>query len=105
MSTQTRRDKRKQNKKVFQQRTKGLIVFEAQYDCGCCYATMLFKSHESASNAFVRAGLQNGATIVDDAGVKHEKIDTFYGFWTVNSKTAKEARKTPLKILSEKVFE
>jgi hypothetical protein len=57
------------------------FVVEANRDCGCCTATLRFKDEASAIAAFKAAGLCNGAVIVDDAGDRHEGIDTFYGFW------------------------
>jgi hypothetical protein len=66
-------------------RVKWIKVF-AQYDCGCCTAEMKFKSLESAEKAFAKAGMGNGMEITDDAGEKHEGIDTFYGFWEEEAK-------------------
>lgn len=59
-----------------------MISIFAKCDCGCCTAEMKFNSITSAEEAFKRVGLGNGMTIVDDAGEKHESIDTFYGFST-----------------------
>lgn len=49
-------------------------------DCGCCEDTLHFKDEASARAAFAKAGLTNGGVIVDDAGDRHEGLDTFYGF-------------------------
>lgn len=57
-----------------------MLKFVAQLDCGCCDTTMQFHSVESAHAAFPKAGLDNGVTITDDAGVVHKGVDTFYGF-------------------------
>ena len=59
-----------------------MIEVTAQCDCGCCFATMHFKSLEAVEQAFAKVGLCNGAVITDDEGVIHEGIDTFYGFST-----------------------
>jgi len=52
----------------------------AQLDCGCCTAQLRFSTLERAREAFEKAGLQCSATIVDDDGVEHKNVDTFYGF-------------------------
>jgi|WetSurMetagenome_2_1015567.scaffolds.fasta_scaffold452712_2 hypothetical protein len=57
-----------------------MIKVHAKLDCGCCTTDMRFNSIESATEAFRKAGLGNGISIKDDAGVVHEGIDTFYGF-------------------------
>jgi hypothetical protein len=49
-------------------------------DCGCCEDTLHFRDEASAKAAFAKAGLTNGGVIVDDAGDRHEGLDTFYGF-------------------------
>jgi hypothetical protein len=49
-------------------------------DCGCCEATLHFKDEASARAAFSKVGLANGGVIVDDAGDRHDGLDTFYGF-------------------------
>lgn len=59
-----------------------MIKVIAQCDCGCCHKDMYFKDIESANKAFDEAGLRNGAEIIDDEGIKHTNIDTFYGFST-----------------------
>ena len=60
---------------------------------------MNFSSLASANKAFLKAGLQDSAVIRDDAGTKHEGIDTFYGF----SKSIKEQRTRSLGFLAEQV--
>lgn len=55
-------------------------VVTAQHDCGCCNATMRFNSKQAAIQAFREVGLTSSACIVDDAGVRHDGIDTFCGF-------------------------
>jgi len=67
-------------KKQHRRQHKGMTAFTAQYDCGCCYATMYFKDSASAEAAFRKAGLQLSAAIKDDEGTVFESIDTFYGF-------------------------
>ena len=69
-----------QQKKEKKREHRGMIGVYAKCDCGCCTATLHFKTPEAAAKAFADAGLANSATIVDDEGVKHECIDTFYGF-------------------------
>lgn len=59
-----------------------MITVYAKADCGCCTIGMKFKNDESVKAAFAAAGLTNGAEITDDDGVRHEGIDTFYGFST-----------------------
>lgn len=59
-----------------------MIQVFAQCDCGCCVAEMQFNDVASAEKAFAAAGIANGATIKDDAGVEHKDIDTFYPFST-----------------------
>lgn len=71
----------KQLKKDERRKNKGTIGVTAQHDCGCCATTMRFFDKKSATEVFVKAGLQNSATITDDHGVVHEGIDTFYGFF------------------------
>ncbi len=74
---------KKIEKKEERNRNRGYVLLESVYDCGCCYAKMRFKSIASAEKAFKEAGLDLSATIIDDAGDKHEGIDTFYGFCKV----------------------
>jgi hypothetical protein len=70
----------KQLKKQEKREHRGTIAVYARCDCGCCTATMRFKNKAAVEEAFAKAGLVNSATIVDDKGVVHEGIDTFYGF-------------------------
>lgn len=70
----------KQLKKEEKRENKGTIAVYAKCDCGCCTAELRFKNVESAKEAFSKAGLENSATIIDDKGVEHTGIDTFYGF-------------------------
>lgn len=53
-----------------------MIRVYAKEGCGCCEATMKFRSVEAAEAAFVKAGL-GIKTITDDKGAVHEGIDTF----------------------------
>jgi hypothetical protein len=56
-------------------------VVMAQLACGCCNSKpMHFLSEESCEAKFKEAGLDVGATIVDDSGVEHKEVDTFYGY-------------------------
>jgi hypothetical protein len=57
-----------------------MIKVHAKLDCGCCTTDMQFHNIESATKAFEQAGLGNGISIKDDAGVTHTGIDTFYSF-------------------------
>lgn len=59
-----------------------MIKVYAKNDCGCCTEEMQFTSKESAQAAFDKVGMGNGKVIKDDAGAKHDGIDTFYGFST-----------------------
>lgn len=59
-----------------------MITVYVRSDCGCCTAELQFESVESATAAFQKAGLGNGVVITDDAGARHEGLDTFYGFST-----------------------
>lgn len=59
---------------------KGYTAYYARMDCGCCDATMWFSSIDTITAAFNRAGLDMGVEIIDDVGIAHEGIDTFYGF-------------------------
>lgn len=52
--------------------------YEAQYTCGCCYATLFFPNDETAQKAVQKLGHYD---IIDAIGQKHEKIDAFYGIW------------------------
>lgn len=55
-------------------------TFYAKMCCGCCTVMLRFKDEEAIGRAFMKAGLDVAATIVDDAGIVHEEVDTFYGF-------------------------
>jgi hypothetical protein len=59
-----------------------MITIYAKLDCGCCTTELRFLDEEAAVRAFAGAGLGNGMTITDDAGVTHTGLDTFYGFST-----------------------
>ncbi len=59
---------------------KAMTEYTARAYCGCCTVDNIrFKSEESAAKAWAAAGLGSKQTLVDDAGVKHDGIDTFYG--------------------------
>lgn len=58
-----------------------MITVCSKNGCGCCTTEMQFRDEESANTAFASAGLESCATITDDAGVVHNEIDTFYGWW------------------------
>lgn len=60
-----------------------LQKFYASVCCGCCTATLHFKNEASISEAFGKVMYETAATIVDDAGITHHDIDTFYG-WSQN---------------------
>lgn len=68
--------------------------------CGCCTEELKFKSYEAATAAFERAALSSVTTIVDDAGVAHDHLDTFYGF----SKDAESQSSRDLTFLAERTF-
>jgi hypothetical protein len=57
-----------------------MITVYAKADCGCCTVEMKFKDEDSAVAAFTNAGTGNGMVITDDESIRHEGIDTFYGF-------------------------
>jgi hypothetical protein len=57
-----------------------MITVYAKADCGCCTIEMKFNDEDSAVAAFPNAGTGNGMVITDDESVRHEGIDTFYGF-------------------------
>lgn len=57
-----------------------MITIYAKRDCGCCTAEMRFADEKSAAAAFGAVGYGNNMTVVDDAGVAHTGLDTFYGF-------------------------
>lgn len=76
-----------------------MVTIHAKMCCVCCIAEMKFKDEQSALSAFVRSGLDVTATIVDDEGVTHEDIDTFYGF----SLDAKEQEEKSLMHLAKKI--
>lgn len=76
MSTKARRQKRAQQK----QRAKAMQSFFVKRSCGCCTDELKFESEANVIAAFSKAGLSSSVTIVDDAGVRHDGIDTFYGY-------------------------
>lgn len=69
----------KQLKKDERNKNRGTIPVFALHDCGCCTAKMRFHSKKTALEAFSKAVLGNSIDIVDDQGVAHAGIDTFYG--------------------------
>lgn len=102
MSVTTRKKKQTEteSKKVLRaQGAKRLKVFYIKQDCGCCTARVQFESEESLKAALAKLGLCNGGVLVDDAGTKHEQLDTFYGY----SKDEDEARERSLGYLAEKL--
>ena len=72
--------KKKQKKRELRNKNKGTIPVYAMCDCGCCKEELRFFSQKTALEALKKAGLGNFKTIVDDLGVAHEGLDTFYGF-------------------------
>lgn len=76
-----RKFKAKLENKNQRRKNRGALLVTSVLECGCCYVKMKFKSISSANKAFKKAGLGLSMTIVDDKGVTHEGIDTFYGFW------------------------
>ena len=81
MSATTRKNKRTESKKVLRaQGVKRLKTFYLKQDCGCCTSAVQFASEEALQAALTKLGLCNGGVLVDDAGVKHEGLDTFYGY-------------------------
>lgn len=80
-----------------------MITVHASADCGCCYEEMQFESAESAAAAFQQAGLGNGIVIVDDAGVRHEGIDTFYGFSVQENEQASRGLGYLIEKINEKI--
>ena len=69
---------KKKNKK--HKDNNGTIPIYAMCDCGCCKEELRFFSEKTALEALKKVGLGNFKTIVDDLGVVHEGLDTFYGF-------------------------
>lgn len=67
-----------------------MITVYVKQSCGCCTSEMQFEHVESATAAFQKAGLGDGIVITDDSGVRHEGLDTFYGFST--EQEAQESR-------------
>lgn len=61
-----------------------LKTFFIKQDCGCCEATVLFETEERLKDALAKLGPCNGGVLVDDAGVRHTDLDTFYGYSTEN---------------------
>jgi hypothetical protein len=59
-----------------------MITIYVKQGCGCCTTEMQFQSVEAAQQAFAAVGLTSSGVIVDDAGERHEGVDTFYGFST-----------------------
>jgi hypothetical protein len=55
-----------------------------QCDCGCCEDELSFDSDEAANAAVKKAGLMNNGTIIDDEGIVHTGLDTFYGIRRAN---------------------
>lgn len=70
--TQMTRQKRNKAKKA-------LRCYEVRMTCGCCTEVLKFRSDAAFEAAMRAAGLTSSATITDDAGVRHDGIDTFYG--------------------------
>lgn len=79
---------------------KGMVKIIAQCDCGCCTEEMHFRDLDSANATFAAAGLRNSAVIMDDEGVEHSQIDTFYGFST----SEEEMKRPSLLRLAEKLM-
>ena len=76
--------------------------FYAKSSCGCCVTEMCFENVDTAAKAFSKAGLNSSAIIIDDCEVKHEGVDTFYGF----SETESEfTEKSPLARLVDQVVD
>lgn len=75
-----KRQIKKKFKRAEKKRKNGLLAVYVKCTCGCCTEELLFKDRASAALAFNKAGLDCSATIVDDAGVEHKELDTFYGY-------------------------
>lgn len=74
-----------------------MISVFAKADCGCCNEELKFLTLENANSAFNKVGFGNGMTVVDDEGVSHSGLDTFYGF------TVDEDNKRSLSYLFEQI--
>jgi hypothetical protein len=71
MSQLTRQKRKKANK--------AMRCYEVRMACGCCTEALKFRNDAAFEAAMRAAGLTSSAAITDDAGVRHEGIDTFYG--------------------------
>lgn len=101
MSATTRRNKRQESKKVLRaQGHRRLKSFFIKQDCGCCTAEVQFESEDRLKEELTKLGLCNGGVLVDDAGVRHEGLDTFYGYST----DEEEARDRSLGYLAQQVI-
>lgn len=66
--------------------------YEAFCSCGCCKETLYFNNGESALAAMTKVGLNSVGTVVDDAGLTHTSIDTFYGLIKLTKQELKKRR-------------
>jgi hypothetical protein len=61
-----------------------MINIFVKLTCGCCEDVMQFESEDSAIDAFDKVGLGHH-DMIDDAGVLHTGVDTFYGYSLVSN--------------------
>lgn len=70
--------------------------FQMAANCGCCTMTLAFETEKKLLEALAVQGLTVCGQAVDDEGVEHKDIDTFYGYKDVTvekNRTERKARK------------
>ena len=70
----------------------GFRKYEVSLSCGCCTEILFFKDDTSALEAMKNAGLDIDATIIDQANIVHDNIDTFYGITRLTKKELRDRR-------------
>ena len=76
MSTKSRKDKKKETRKIKRQCQKYRVFL----NCGCCCEILHFLSEDLIKKEFTSQGLVINAKITDSIGYSTDKIDTFYGY-------------------------
>lgn len=69
--------------------------FTVLLSCGCCEDELAFETEEACAAAFQKMGLTSSGDCVDDEGVQHSDIDTFYG-WSCEGEAAPSSLHTLL---------
>lgn len=92
MATNNRIKERQKNRSPKTTKLYKFQQYEALNSCGCCKEVMYFTDDESAQTAMMNAGLNSVATVVDDSGMTHTQIDTFYGLIKLTQKEVKRRR-------------